>query len=251
MVETSCQDLWERKLCVKPEPALERSDQSSRFCRLKDPREDGCLLVWALPQAKRVDGNLGSEPFLGEWGTVAPGKIPLAGDWKVLEGARGREPSELPCVFAWKSTLNCCQNNSIKCYFWWQWEFSLWRGKKCNPKQQHGDVLHLKPGLIFSFPSETSLHFLTLAGATAEKFGRWRREERRTVLASVVIPYILTELRKFLSTPLCHHRSLSKLQQANQGVYIQKTTPKLPPAPALVPCSHNSEPWEQTSHALL
>lgn len=58
MVKTSCQELWELDLHVKPEPALKS--------QLKDPREGGCLWVWAPPEGKRMDRNPGLEPFFGE-----------------------------------------------------------------------------------------------------------------------------------------------------------------------------------------
>lgn len=36
-----------------------------KILSVKEPREGGCLLVWAPPGAKGVDGNPGSDPFLG------------------------------------------------------------------------------------------------------------------------------------------------------------------------------------------
>ena len=74
-------------------------------------------MVLTLPYAKRLDGKPGLVAFFMECWTVAPIKIPLAGDWKVSEGARARETSKLPCLFAWKSPLNCCQNDLIRMLF--------------------------------------------------------------------------------------------------------------------------------------
>lgn len=74
---------------VKPEPPLERSDQSWRCCQPREPGEGGRLLVPTLPDAKRVDGKPGSGAFfMGCW-TVTPVKSHWLGTGRYR---REREP---------------------------------------------------------------------------------------------------------------------------------------------------------------